>query len=390
MQPTPEVPMALFDLPDDSKELFALAKDFAVRELWPRARHHDETAEFPLASLAKIHELGLLNAWVPESAGGLGLGTLSHALLGEALSYGNAGFSTAFIANDLAGIPVVLGGNQSIYEEFLAPMVSEPRMAAYCVTEPGAGSDVAAIRTTAKKTGDHYVLNGSKIWITNAGHASWFFVLAKTDPTAGHKGMSGFVVPADLPGVIVGKKEDNMGQRCSDTRAVTFQDVAVPAKWLLGREGDGFKLAMGAFDKTRPAVAGSAVGLAQRALDCALEYAATRAAFGKPIADHQGVSFLLADMARDIEASRLLTYKSAAMADEGVRNTYFASLAKLMAADSCMRITTDAVQIFGGYGYNREYPVEMLMRDAKIFQIYEGTSQIQRVVVARHLLDGRV
>lgn len=382
--------MSLFDLPDDLKELFSLAKEFSNKELWPRARHFDETAEFPFESLKKSHDLGLLNAWVPESVGGLGLGTLAHALLGEALSFGNAGFSTAFIANDLAGIPVVLGGNKAIYEEFLAPMVAEPRMAAYCVTEPGAGSDVAGIRTTARKVGDAYVLSGSKMWITNAGHASWFFVLAKTDPAAGHKGMSGFIVPSNLPGVVVGKKEDNMGQRCSDTRSVTFQDVAVPAKWLLGKEGDGFKLAMSAFDKTRPAVAGSAVGLAQRALECALEYAAMRTAFGKPIADNQGVSFLLADMARDIEAARLLTYKAAALADEGVRNTYFASLAKLMAADSCMRITTDAVQVFGGYGYNREYPVEMLMRDAKIFQIYEGTSQIQRIVVARHLLEGRV
>jgi len=379
----------LFDLPDDSKELFALAKEFANRELWPRARHYDETCEFPLEPLKKAHALGLLNAWVPESAGGLGLGTLAHALLGEALSYGSAGFGTAAIANELAGIPVVLGGNETQQKEFLSPMVEEPRMASYCVTEPGAGSDVAGLRATARKVGSDYVLNGNKMWITNAGHASWFFVLAKTDPDAGHKGMSGFVVPADLPGILLGKKEDTMGQRCSDTRAVTFHDVKVPAKYLLGKEGDGFRLAMSAFDKTRPAVAGSAVGLAQRALECALDYAATRSAFGKPISDNQGISFLFADMARDIEASRLLTYKAASMADAGVRNSYFASLAKLMAADSCMRICTDAVQVFGGYGYSREYPVEMLMRDAKIFQIYEGTSQIQRIVVARHLLEGR-
>ena len=361
--------MSLYELDQDNQDLFKLAKEFAVKELWPKAKHWDETANFPTEALKKCHELGLLNAWVPESAGGLGIGTLGHALLGEAFAYGSAGFCTAATANDLAGIPVVLGGNKAQYKEFLSPMVSEPQMAAYCVTEPGAGSDVAAIRTTAKKKGDVYLLNGSKMWITNAGHATWFFVLAKTDADAGHKGMSGFVVPANLPGITVGKKEDNMGQRCSDTRGVTFDQVEVPAKYLLGKEGDGFRLAMSAFDKTRPAVAGGAVGLAQRAMECAAEYAKTRIAFGKPISVNQGVSFMIADMARDIEASRLLTYKAAAMADRGERNSYFASIAKLFASDSCMRITTDAVQIFGGYGYNKEYPVEMLMRDAKIFQM---------------------
>jgi acyl-CoA dehydrogenase len=235
--------------------------------------------------------------------------------------------------------------------------------------------------------GDKYVLNGSKMWITNAGHAKWFFVLAKTDPAAGHKGMTGFVVPGDAPGIILGKKEDNMGQRCSDTRGVTFENVEVPESYLLGKEGDGFRLAMGAFDRTRPVVASGAVGLAQRAMNCAIDYAKQRSTFGKPIAEHQAVAFMIAEMARDIEASRLLVWKAASEIDVGQRNTFTASIAKLMAADSCMRITTDAVQIFGGYGYNREYPVEMLMRDAKIFQIYEGTSQIQRMIIARHLLE---
>ena len=379
--------MALFDLPSDCQEIFQLSKDFAKKELWPNARKWDESCEYPWDALKKCHALGLLSAWVPEAAGGLGQGTLAHALIGEALSYGSAGFATAVIANELAGIPVVLGGNQAQHEEFLSPMVEKPQMASYCVTEPGAGSDVAGIRSTAIRKGDKYILNGSKMWITNAGHATWFFVLAKTNPEAAHKGMSGFVVPTSLPGVIIGKKEDNMGQRCSDTRGVTFDNVEVPAKYLLGNEGEGFRLAMAAFDKTRPAVAGCAVGLAQRAMECAVEYAASRMAFGKPIAENQGISFMLADMARDIEASRLLTYQSASLADAGQRNSYFASIAKLLATDSCMRITTDAVQVFGGYGYSREYPVEMLMRDAKIFQIYEGTSQIQRMVIARHLLD---
>jgi acyl-CoA dehydrogenase len=379
--------MSLFKLSDEFQALYDLALDFANKEVWPKARELDETARFPSDLLGKAHALGLLNAFVPESVGGLGLGVFGHALIGEALATGSAGFCTAALANELAAVPVILGGNEQIWKEFLAPMVEEAQMAAYCVTEPGAGSDVAGIKTTAKKVGDTYVLNGSKMWITNAGHARWFFVLAKTDPAAGHKGMTGFVVHANTPGVIIGKKEDNMGQRCSDTRGVTFENVEVPARFVLGKEGDGFRLAMGAFDRTRPVVASGAVGLAQRAMKCAIDYAKQRATFGKPIAEHQAVQFMLAEMARDIEASRLLVWKSAEEVDSGKRNTYTASIAKLMAADSCMRITTDAVQIFGGYGYNREYPVEMLMRDAKIFQIYEGTSQIQRMIVARHLLE---
>ncbi|NBO38766.1 acyl-CoA dehydrogenase [bacterium] len=379
--------MSMFKLNEENQALFDLARDFANKEVWPKARELDETARFPLELFAKAHQLGLLNAFVPESVGGLGLGVFGHALIGEALSMGSAGFCTAALANELAGVPVILGGNEAIYKEFLAPMVEEPQMAAYCVTEPGAGSDVAGIKTTARKAADKFIINGSKMWITNAGHAKWFFVLAKTDPAAGHKGMTGFVVPANTPGVILGKKEDNMGQRCSDTRGVTFENVEVPARYMLGKEGDGFRLAMGAFDRTRPVVASGAVGLAERAMMCAIDYAKQRTTFGKPIAEHQAVAFMIAEMARDIEASRLLVWKAASEIDAGQRNTFTASIAKLLASDSCMRITTDAVQIFGGYGYNREYPVEMLMRDAKIFQIYEGTSQIQRMIVARHLLE---
>ena len=376
----------MFELNDTQKQLFEMAKDFANKEVWPQARKLDETAAFPLELLKKSHELGLLNAFVPEEVGGLGLGTFDHCLIAEALSLGSAGFCTAALANDLAAVPVILSENKQVWKELLAPMVEECQMASYCVTEPGAGSDVAGITTSAKKSADKYVINGAKMWITNANYAKWFFVLAKTDKTAGHKGMSGFAVPANTPGITIGKKEHNMGQRCSDTRAVTFENVEVPAKYLLGKEGDGFKLAMGAFDRTRPAVAAEAVGLSQRAMLCAIDYVKQRVAFGKPISEYQGVSFLIAEMARDIEAARLLVWKAAAEVDAGRKNTYFASIAKMFAADTCMRITTDAVQVFGGYGYNCEYPVEMLMRDAKIFQIYEGTSQIQRMIVSRMLL----
>lgn len=378
--------MAMFDLNETQKQLFEMAKDFSNKEVWPKAKELDETAKFPMDLLKKTHELGMLNAFVPEEVGGLGLGTFDHCLISEALSMGSAGFCTAAIANDLAAVPIILSENKQVWKEFLAPMVEECQMASYCVTEPGAGSDVAGIKTTAKKVKDKYVINGSKMWITNANYASWFFVLAKTDPSAGHKGMTGFLVPAKTPGVTVGRKEDNMGQRCSDTRGVTFDNVEIPEKYLLGKEGDGFKLAMGAFDRTRPAVAAEAVGLSQRAMMCAIDYAKQRSAFGKLIFENQGVSFMIAEMARDIEAARLLVWKSACEVDEGHKNTYYASIAKMFAADACMRITTDAVQIFGGYGYNKEYPVEMLMRDAKIFQIYEGTSQIQRMIVGRMLL----
>jgi acyl-CoA dehydrogenase len=377
----------MFNLDDTNSQLFNMAKDFAEKEIWPKARELDETAKFPTDLLKKSHELGLLNAFVPEEVGGLDLGTFGHCLIAEALAMGSAGFCTALLANDLAAVPVILSENKTVWKEFLAPMVEEPHMASYCVTEPGAGSDVAGIKTTAKKVHDKYIINGSKMWITNASHAKWFFVLAKTDPAAGHKGMSGFLVPANSSGVKVGRKEDNMGQRCSDTRGVTFDQVEIPEKYLLGKEGDGFKLAMGAFDRTRPAVAAECIGLSSRAMQCAIDYAKQRTTFGKTISEYQGVSFLIAEMARDIEAGRLLVWKSAHEIDCGRKNTYYASIAKMFAADTCMRITTDAVQVFGGYGYNKEYPVEMLMRDAKIFQIYEGTSQIQRMIVGKYLLN---
>ncbi len=379
--------MSMFDLDETNQQLFNMSKDFSDKEVWPKARELDETAKYPLDLLNKAHKLGLVNAFVPEEVGGLGLGTLGHCLISEALAMGSAGFCTAALANDLAAVPVILSENKAIWKEFLAPMVDECHMASYCVTEPGAGSDVAGIKTTAKKVADKYIINGSKMWITNANYAKWFFVLAKTDPSAGHKGMSGFIVPANTPGLKVGKKEDNMGQRCSDTRGVTFDNVEIPERYLLGKEGDGFKLAMGAFDRTRPAVAAETIGLSQRAMQCSIEYAKQRTTFGKPISEYQGVSFMIAEMARDIEASRLLVWKAACEVDAGRKNTYYASIAKMFAADVCMRITTDAVQIFGGYGYNREYPVEMLMRDAKIFQIYEGTSQIQRMIVGKILLN---
>jgi len=378
--------MVDFRLSDEQELLRQLARDFARTEIMPVAEHHDATGEFPTEVVRKAWETGLLNTKIPESCGGLGLGVFESVLIAEELGYGCTGIATAIEANNLAEAPLVVAGSEVVQKKFLAPMVEEFKMAAYCVTEPGAGSDVAGLKTTAVKKGDHYVLNGTKQWITNGAKADWYFVLAKTDPQAGHRGMTGFVVPRESDGVSVGRKERNMGQRASDTRQVVFEDVAVPAENMVGAEGEGFKVAMAAFDVTRPMVASAAVGLSVRALDEATAYAKERKTFGRPIASHQAIAFMLADMATAIEASRLLCWNSAWLFDAGKRNTLMAAHAKRFAADEAMRIACDAVQVFGGYGFNCEYPVEKLMRDAKIFQIYEGTSQIQRLIISRHLL----
>lgn len=376
-----------FELTDEQKQLQDLARKFSKEEIIPQAAHFDETGDYPHEIVKKGWELGLLNTYVPEEYGGLGMGTLEHCIIGEELGYGCSGITTAIEANSLASAPVMIAGTHEQKDQFLGMLTREGKLAAYCVTEPGAGSDVSAIRTTAKKEGTDYIINGSKMWITNGSVASWYFVLAYTDPTAKHKGMTGFIVPRDIPGIIVGKKEWNMGQHASDTRGITFENVRVPEKYRLGKEGEGFKIAMGAFDHTRPPVAAAAVGVARRAMDEAIEYAKTRKAFGTAIANHEAVSFMIADMAMNIEAARHLVYKSAWMIDKGQRNTKFAAFAKAFAADMCMKVTTDAVQVFGGYGYSSEYPVEKLMRDAKIYQIYEGTSQIQRLIIAKEIFE---
>ncbi len=378
--------MISFDFTPEQEALSKLAHEFAAKEIRPRAQHLDETGEYPheLAKLA--FDAGILNGHVPEAYGGAGMSVQDSAILSEELAWGCSGVSTALEANNLAAAPVVVGGSDAQKKEFLGQLTSECCMAAYCVTEPGAGSDVAGIKTTAVKKGDDYVINGAKMWITNASVARWYFLLAVTDPKAKHKGLTGFVVPANSKGIKVGKKEKNLGQRCSDTRGITFEDLVVPSKYRLGNEGDGFKIAMAAFDHTRPLVASGAVGVAKAAMEHAIDYSLTRQTFGVPIAQHQAIAFMIAEMARDIEAARLLVQKACWAIDKGERNTLNAAYAKAFAADSAMRIATDAVQIFGGYGYSTEYPVEKLMRDAKIFQIYEGTSQIQRLIIAREII----
>lgn len=376
-----------FELTDEQKELQRLAREFTAKEITPKAAHHDEKGEYPHEIAKKAWELGLMNTHIPQEYGGLGLGVLDQCIITEELAYGCTGICTAMEANSLASAPIIVAANDEQKKKYLGMLTAEPKFAAYCVTEPNAGSDVAAIKTTAKKVGNEYVINGSKMWITNGSVASWYFVLAVTDPTQKHKGLSGFLVDAKSPGITVGKKEWNMGQRASDTRGITFEEVKVPASNLVGAEGQGFKIAMSAFDHTRPTVAAGAVGLARRAMDESIKYASTRKSFGVPIAAHQAVSFMIADMAKDIEAARMLVWRAGWEIDQGKRNTKFAAFAKAFAADMAMRVATDAVQVHGGFGYSSEYPVEKLMRDAKIYQIYEGTSQIQRLIIAKEIFD---
>lgn len=377
--------MLNFELTDTQRDLQKLARDFAQNEIKPQAEHHDREAKFPLEIAQKAFELGLMNPGFPEYAGGMDLGIVEEVIMAEELGVACTGISTALCANMLASAPLIVVDDKEINKKFMGPMMEELQFASYCVTEPGAGSDVAGVKTTAVKKGDEYIINGSKQWITGAKYAKWFYVLASTDPSAGHKGLTGFVVPTDLPGVTVQKKEDMMGQRASSTHAVTFDNVKIPASYRLSEEGEGFKITMKAFDRTRPGVAAGATAIIRAAFENSKQYAIERNAFGMPIAMHQAVSFMIAEMAIKYEAARLLTLQSAWMIDKGERNTKLASIAKGFAADAAMETATNAVQIFGGYGYSREYPVEKLMRDAKIYQIYEGTSQIQRLIIAKEI-----
>jgi acyl-CoA dehydrogenase len=374
-----------FALSDEQRALRELARDFARREIRPVAADYDEHSTHPADVIAKAHAIGLMNPHVPEEYGGPALAAFDSMLIGEELAWGCSGIATSVVANTLGSAPVLLAGTEEQQRRWIAPLVEEPLLASFALTEPNAGSDVSGIQTTAVRRGDEYVLNGSKMFITNAGHAAWTVVFASTDRSKGHRGLSAFVVPMDADGVTIEKHLDKMGQRSTDTSAIAFQDVVVPAGDRLGEEGEGFKIAMRTLDRTRPGTAAGAVGVAQAAYDHAVEYARERVQFGQPIAMNQGVNFLIADMATEIEAARLLVWQAAWLQDQGKAATLQSSFAKRFAADTAMKVTTDAVQIYGGYGYIKEYPVEKLMRDAKLFQIYEGTSQIQRLVIAREI-----
>ena len=375
-----------FSLTTEQREIRELALKFARNEMIPLAQEYDEQGKFPEEIFKKAWELGLVNTCIPAEYGGAGFTSLDGVIISEALAYGCMGMNTSFMANDLALLPIVIGGSDAQKKKYLTPFTEEFKIASFCLTEPGNGSDAGGIKTTIKDGGDHWIVNGEKMWITNAGYADLFVVYGTIDPALKHKGISAVIMDAKSEGVILGKKEDKMGHRSSDTRGVRFNNVKVPKENMLGNPGDGWNIAMKTLDHSRPLVASSALGGAQHALDLSIQYSKERIQFGVPISKHQAVQFMIAEMGMKVEAARLLVHKAAWMCDHHIKNTEVASYAKAFASDSCMQITTDAVQIYGGYGYSKEYPVEKLMRDAKLIQIYEGTSQIQRLVMARELL----
>jgi acyl-CoA dehydrogenase len=377
--------MVDFTLTEEQQGLREMAHAFAAQEIRPVAWEYDRDGTWPQAIIEKAWDVGLMNPHIPEQYGGAGASAMDGVLIEEELGWGCSGIGTSISCNGLASAPVLLGGSEQIKKTYLGMLSDAPKLASFCLTEPDAGSDVSGMRTRAVKRGDKYVINGSKTFITNGGYADWYTVYAKTDPDAGHRGISAFVVPRDA-GVVVDKHEDKMGQRASNTAAITFNDVEVPATNLLGEENHGFKLAMMTLDRTRPGVAAMAIGIARAAFEFAIEYSKERVQFGVPIAMHQAIQFMIADMATKVHIGRLATWNSAVLLDQGKRNTLESSHAKRFAADTAMEVTTDAVQVYGGYGFIKDYPVEKLMRDAKIMQLYEGTSQIQRLVIARETL----
>jgi acyl-CoA dehydrogenase len=380
--------MVDFTLSEEQLALRELARDFATREIRPVAWEFDRDSTFPEEIIKKAWELGLMNVYIPERYGGIGLSSFDGVLIEEELAWGCSGIETSVTCNGLATTPLLLAGSEELKRRYLERLTQEPRLASFCLTEPDAGSDVAAIKTRAVRSKDKYVISGSKCFITNGGYADFYTVYAKTDPSAGHRGISCFIVPREA-GVVVDGHEDKMGQRASNTATVTFPDVEIPLDHLIGEENAGFGIAMMTLDRTRPGVAAMAVGIARAAFEFATEYAQQRVQFGVPIAMHQAIQFMIADMATDIEAARLLAWKSAVLLDQGQRNTLLSSHAKRFAADTAMKVATDAVQVYGGYGFIKDYPVEKLMRDAKIMQLYEGTAQIQRIVIAREIFAAR-
>jgi acyl-CoA dehydrogenase len=372
------------NLTEEQQMIQQLARDFARNEIAPVAEHYDKSHEYPWPVIKQAQGMGLTSLNVPEEHGGLGLSLFEECLVGEELAWGCSGISTALLINNLAFLPILIAGNEEQKKTYGGRIV-DGQMSAYCLTEPEAGSDVAGIKTSARKEGDCYVLNGNKTFITGATVADFFTVFAYTNPEQRYNGMSCFIVDRDWEGVSVGKPFEKLGQHASDTAEVVFDNVRVPDSHLLGQEGTGFMIAMKVFDHSRPPVAAGAVGVGRRAFEEAVNYAKTRVSMGQPIWKHQAIGHMVADMAIELEAARLLVWKAAWAVDSGAKNTTAAAFAKAFAADTAMKVTTNAVQVFGGYGYMSEYPVEKLMRDVKIFQIYEGTSQIQRNIIVREL-----
>ncbi|MFH1778353.1 MAG: acyl-CoA dehydrogenase family protein [Candidatus Omnitrophota bacterium] len=364
-----------------------LARKIAQEKVAPIARELDEKEEFPWEIIKELAASDMLGVYISEDFGGLGGGVLDLCIATEELSRACGGVAVSYAASALGTYPIILYGTDKQKKKYLPDLASGKHLAAFGLTEPNAGSDAGAIETTAKKQGDFYILNGLKHFITNGGEAEIYTVVTMTDKTKGTRGASAFIVEKGTPGFTFGKKERKMGIRASSTCELVFNDCRIPKENLIGKEGMGFIITMKTFDTSRPGVAAQAVGIAQGALDLALKYSRERVQFGKPISSNQGIKFMLADMATQTEAARALVYSAARMIDQGAKNVAKESaMAKLFASDVAMKVTTDAVQIYGGYGYMQEYPVEKFMRDAKITQIYEGTNQIQRDVIAVNLI----
>jgi acyl-CoA dehydrogenase len=377
--------MLEFELTEEQQALVQTARQFTKDRIIPIAAEADAKSKFPIDVFEQAWELGLSAPCIPEAYGGMGLSELDNVLITEELAFGCTGIQTSITANTLAATPIMIAGNDEQKKKYLGALVAKPIFAAYAITEPAAGSDAAGIQCRARKDGSDWILNGQKCFITNASLASWYVVFATTNPEQRHRGIMAFIVDRDTPGLSIGKKEDKMGQRASDTATVILEDVRVPAANVLAPEGEGFKVAMQTFDRTRPDIGAGACGIMRRSLEESIRYALERKTFGTQIANHQAVQFMIAEMAIKYEATRLLVHKAAWMIDQGSRNSLIASYSKAFGADAAMQVATDAVQVFGGNGYMREYPVEKLMRDAKVLQIYEGTSQIQRMVIAKNL-----
>ncbi|MCI4337532.1 MAG: acyl-CoA dehydrogenase family protein [Thermoplasmata archaeon] len=378
--------MPEFSLTPEQVGLRDMARKFARSEMLPKAAACDKAGRFPEEIYRKAWELGLMNLNIPTELGGSGLGLVDQCLIVEELAHACAGMTTTIMANCLALEPLILGGTDAQKTRVLPRFTGEYNLASFCLTEPGGGSDAGALKTRARREGDDYVLDGEKCFITNAPQASLYSVFATLDPAEGHKAITAFMVPRSAKGITLGKDEDKMGQRASSTSTIRFEGVHVPAQDRIGAEGEGFGLAMRTLDQTRTPIGAMATGIAQAALDYASAYATQRRSFGKPIAEHQAIQIKLANMAQDVHAARLLTWHAAWTIDQGGRGSLESSIAKCFASDAAMRVADEAIQIFGGYGYMKDYPVEKLLRDAKLAQIYEGSNEIQRIVIARELL----
>jgi butyryl-CoA dehydrogenase len=383
-----------YALTEEQQTIRELARTIADKEIRPVAAEYDVTGDFPWPIVKTLAEADLFRVFVDEAYGGMafGSGTMNMVLVTEELSKACGGIALSFASSALGAIPIILSGSEEMKQRFLPDLAEGKKLAAFALTEPQAGSDAGGIRTTALRDGDHYVLNGTKQWITNGGEAEIYSVIVMTNPKKGARGASAIVIEKDTPGFSFGKKEDKMGIRASATRELIFEDCRVPVENLIGREGTGFITAMRTFDASRPGVGAQALGIAQGALDLAVDYALSRKQFGTPVSSFQGLRFLMADMAMKVEAARALIYATARYIDScpKARPTMYSAMSKCFASDVAMEVTTDAVQIFGGYGYMRDYPVEKYMRDAKITQIYEGTNQIQRDEIGKMLIGEHI